>query len=1357
MKKLVFAVVAACGVFGFAKAEDLTVEKGATTSLTESATYDTVTVHGMLTIEKGVKLTATTLELGPDEGDAAVVNVLRSDATGLKATTVNVGSNGGTGKIVALSPEATHNTGWDSVCVLSFNDFTVTASAAVDNDGFVDVVQLGPGTVDIKTFYNKSSGRARILVKNGSIGYAQNWSKTIFSGAWQLESFDDGAIRVGVPYSCRYLNDASLIIKGHGKDLYINRYLDPAATQHTILSSGVVYDGVRKLQVVERHHVTLTGSNLLPYGAGTEGVVLATVESYIKMGSTTQRMSSFSSARTTAALQGDVGGKVIFGEGDTAGSLKGIIEDTLAVYKVGTGTFDVANPSSVGALTVSGGTFRVSAALTVASIFVAPDATLEIDGVTVAPSTGVADVRGYLVLKNGGRLVSNREVAADERVIGYANGGLWEKTGDGRCILENPENMPSNVHVKAGAVSFSAGGYVCDLYKWNVTGWSNAGWLDRDNGFEDNMFYLGELAFVAPNGDRIGAGAMSSAAIGTDPGDLAAGKCCFAAGTTLMTKGGHGDAGSLFDKNQYPRVGVASPLTTDEGGVTAYFRLPDGSPAVSAINFAGAYGGFPKTWTLSASRDGGQTWTVLNEQSGYKVADSDSSKWMGTAKAGYGNPVPKECPLYSADMSWTHAGTQGMPATMQVEVDADAELDFSNVTGGQSIDRLTVDAKNGGGTVRNAKFAGEGVIELLNVPAETKLTALSIPLTLVDAESLPNLRSWQIVVGGVQQKPGKFRAVYKDGALTFSCRGLNPSVRNRHGGTKATPDIPADVSVERANLANYAGRDHLGRSLVSFAETGTVKPFRQVGLFYYLWLGQHGTQGPYDVSKIEAADSKAMEKPDSPLWPNPTHAPMLHWGEPLFGYYQSTDEWVLRRHVQMFIDAGIDVLYFDTTNGYHYREVTDRLFAILQEYHDKGFKVPKFCYYMAPGRRGCGTSNVLDVWNSYYRDGKYSDLYFKWDGKPLIITHVDRPYRQEILDFFTFRKPTWCTPSVPDTWYWGGMPTQNVAVASSGRREMLPVTVQTPHAGMDAPDPKVRGAGLGCSEAYWGAPIQGRSWHDGRRDDSPHAVEKGLFFQGQIDWALDKSRKDVPLAFVCQWNEWIVPFLTEKTNDLYDMPHWIKLQDEYNMEYSRDIEPMKGGYHDAYYWQLMNFVRCWKGLPTPVKGFTQYAPAAAGDETWKHVSPLFIEMTGDGAPRNHPGYDACGVYTNATVENEFVALRVAVGTDGKVRFWARTVKPVRITSLRSMNLFVRVSGAPVDGLGYTHRLTPNDPDVSKSAYEFVYAVEASRLGIDSTKPFSLEFKWSDNRQEETVDDFYVNGDAAPRGRVNWRFDYEPWK
>lgn len=563
------------------------------------------------------------------------------------------------------------------------------------------------------------------------------------------------------------------------------------------------------------------------------------------------------------------------------------------------------------------------------------------------------------------------------------------------------------------------------------------------------------------------------------------------------------------------------------------------------------------------------------------------------------------------------------------------------------------------------------------------------------------------------------------------------------------------VAVERATIANYAGRDHLGRELVSARDVGPEKKQRQVGLFYYLWLGQHGTQGPYDVSKIEAQDPHALDKPDSPLWPDPSHTPMLHWGESLFGYYLSTDEWVLRRHVEMFIDAGIDVLYFDTTNGYHYREVTDKLFPILQEYHDKGFKVPKFCYYMAPARRGCGTSNVLDVWLDYYKDRKYSDLYFMWDGKPLIVTHNDRPYRQEILDFFTFRRPTWNTPSIPDTWYWGGMPAQNVAVSSAGRREMLPVTVQTPHAGMDAPDVELRGTLPGCSEAYWGAPVQGRSWHNGRRDPSPDASVRGLFFQDQIDWALAPDHDDVPLAFVCQWNEWLVPFLTRKTNDLYSMPHWLKLQDEYNMEYSRDIEPMKGGYRDAYYLQLMNFVRRWKGLPDPARATRCYPAYGANDCGWEGVTPVFVEMTGDVAPRNHSGYDACGIYVNRTAENEFAYLKVAVCDDGKIRFLARTEKPIVITSNRSMNLFVRVPGAKADDMGYTHKFTPVYSGATYAGYEFVYAVDAADLGLYAERAFSLEFKWSDNRQSNQIEDFYVNGDAAPRGRVNWLFVYNP--
>lgn len=54
------------------------------------------------------------------------------------------------------------------------------------------------------------------------------------------------------------------------------------------------------------------------------------------------------------------------------------------------------------------------------------------------------------------------------------------------------------------------------------------------------------------------------------------------------------------------------------------------------------YGGFPKSWTLSGSIDGGQTWYMLNERSDYVVADTTSMKWMDAADGGVLAPeVPK--------------------------------------------------------------------------------------------------------------------------------------------------------------------------------------------------------------------------------------------------------------------------------------------------------------------------------------------------------------------------------------------------------------------------------------------------------------------------------------------------------------------------------------------------------------------------------------------------------------------------------------------------------------------------------------------------------------------------------------------
>jgi len=128
-------------------------------------------------------------------------------------------------------------------------------------------------------------------------------------------------------------------------------------------------------------------------------------------------------------------------------------------------------------------------------------------------------------------------------------------------------------------------------------------------------------------------------------------------------------------------------------------------------------------------------------------------------------------------------------------------------------------------------------------------------------------------------------------------------------GTKAAED-PRDLWSD-----TWAATDTLGRTLPGSAEVGLPRTGRFVGIFYFLWLGQSGDLGPFDISRILAQDPSALTNPASPLW-----GPMLsphHWGESIFGYYVSEDESVLRKHAQMLANAGVDAVFFDVTNQLH--------------------------------------------------------------------------------------------------------------------------------------------------------------------------------------------------------------------------------------------------------------------------------------------------------------------------------------------------------------------------------------------------------------------------------------------------------
>lgn len=183
----------------------------------------------------------------------------------------------------------------------------------------------------------------------------------------------------------------------------------------------------------------------------------------------------------------------------------------------------------------------------------------------------------------------------------------------------------------------------------------------------------------------------------------------------------------------------------------------------------------------------------------------------------------------------------------------------------------------------------------------------------------------------------------------------------------------------------WVATDGLGRALPTSEEVGESRTNKTVGMFYFLWLGRHGEQGPYDISKILAADPTAIDNPLDPSW-GPMHAPH-HWGESLFGYYVSDDDAVLRKHAQMLSDAGVDMVVFDVTNQLSYPESWQALCRVWDQSRRAGNRVPQIAF-LCPF--GDPNKVVHELWEQLYRPGNYEELWFRWEGKPLILADPAR-------------------------------------------------------------------------------------------------------------------------------------------------------------------------------------------------------------------------------------------------------------------------------------------------------------------------------------------------------------------------------
>ena len=483
---------------------------------------------------------------------------------------------------------------------------------------------------------------------------------------------------------------------------------------------------------------------------------------------------------------------------------------------------------------------------------------------------------------------------------------------------------------------------------------------------------------------------------------------------------------------------------------------------------------------------------------------------------------------------------------------------------------------------------------------------------------------------------------------------------------------------------------------VAGAGRTVVEKERLVGIFYFLWLGAHGQHQPRDISKILADDPRAGYKPNDPVW-----GPVgfyHHWGEPLYGYYFSNDEWVVRRHMKLLMQANIDFLFFDTTNAVIYGDTAKLVMRVLQEYRDAGWKTPQVMFYTNT-RSGW---TVQQIYSKIYGPKFAPDTWFKLDGKPVIVAKEEE-CSPEMRKFFTIVKSQWPNePSKLGGWPWMDFTRpQRLFPGEKVNRTVMNVSV--------AQHPQLR---FGDSAMYGETANRGRAFHNGANDPAPGAWKQGYNIAEQWQRAFEV---DPDIVLVTGWNEWIAgrwPGTPKRP---------LLFVDCANYEYSRDIEMMRGGYGDNYFLQLVENVKRYKRLKdeTPVTSPGQLR--------------RFRCFADAGMPRNAPGSGTN--YVNRTQRN--VPLEIAVShTSAEVRFEVKTAKPV--SSDRAGDwMQILVDGKPVNGLG----------SATVSGSRYTLKVPRSKLGC-AKGPFTLKFKFVDS----TVPcrdplDWYDHGVVVPLGRL----------
>lgn len=613
--------------------------------------------------------------------------------------------------------------------------------------------------------------------------------------------------------------------------------------------------------------------------------------------------------------------------------------------------------------------------------------------------------------------------------------------------------------------------------------------------------------------------------------------------------------------------------------------------------------------------------------------------------------------------------------------------------------------------------------------------------------------------------------------------------------------LPALAQTTDIMPDTWVGIDGLGRQLPTSmsAPLKTDRP-RTVGIFYITWHdeGKYHLTAPYagDVSKVLQADSTARRNGGSKAWKEASY----HWGEPELGYFLSRDEYVIRKDMSMLADAGVDVIILDVTNAVLYWEEWKVLFATMEKMRSEGNRVPKFCFWAF---NGDVVSVVTQLYERVYKEERYKDLWFYWDGRPLLLYNANpsvdangagykrAAYPSYIYQFFTLRNMWW------GYYEWAGKPYVGkedhwcFGYELGDRRvsSLQPSQLASMHEG--------RAEEMAVTPAQHPISIVGKSWTRSMGEPSldhydlpdsafvpwlgrrvAHPERYGLYFQERWNEAL---AVDPDFIYLNDWNEWTAgkyvagkapgsdapgptTFLGRQ-NDFYFV-------DQYNAEFNRTIQPQRGGAEDNYYMQMAENIRRYKGVrPIPRVTDRQKIRIDGRFDDWKRVESRFLDTRADVAHRNHHGYGGLH-YVNTSGRNDIVCSKVSI-TKRHVYFYVECDSA--ITSYRDprwMLLLIDADHDPATGWeGFDYAINYHVVDSATTCLMAYRHQQWQKVGLlpyrcvgnemeiaiprDALRlpkgAVTFDFKWADNPQKmERIIDLCTDGDTAPNRRFRYR-------